>query len=119
MPNVPTRSPWAADSVTENGFGRAGGLLACACAAAPTSAAIARGKINAATTDELVRLMEIDGEEVLFYKAFPIHVGNIRATTATMRADSMRQTAAMASCVAECMRAQVQAVVAGKAAMSI
>ena len=40
------------------------------------------GKINAASTDELVRLMEIDGEEVLFYKAFPIHVGIIRATTA-------------------------------------
>jgi propionate CoA-transferase len=40
------------------------------------------GKINAATTHELVRLMEIDGEEVLFYKAFPIHVGIIRATTA-------------------------------------
>ena len=40
------------------------------------------GKVNAATTDELVRLMEIDGEEVLFYKAFPIHVGIIRATTA-------------------------------------
>jgi propionate CoA-transferase len=40
------------------------------------------GKVNAATRDELVRLMEIDGEEVLFYKAFPIHVGIIRATTA-------------------------------------
>ena len=26
--------------------------------------------------------MEIDGEEVLFYKAFPIQVGIIRATTA-------------------------------------
>lgn len=40
------------------------------------------GKINAATRDDLVRLMEIDGEEVLFYKAFPIQVGIIRATTA-------------------------------------
>jgi propionate CoA-transferase len=40
------------------------------------------GKINARTTDELVRLMEIDGEEFLFYKGFPIHVGIIRATTA-------------------------------------
>jgi propionate CoA-transferase len=40
------------------------------------------GKINAATTEDLVRLMQIDGEEVLFYKAFPIQVGIIRATTA-------------------------------------
>ncbi|MGZ5268451.1 MAG: CoA-transferase, partial [Caldimonas sp.] len=40
------------------------------------------GKINAATTEELVRLLDIDGQEVLFYKAFPIHVGIIRATTA-------------------------------------
>ena len=40
------------------------------------------GKINARTTDDLVRLMHIDGEEVLFYKAFSIQVGIIRATTA-------------------------------------
>ncbi len=40
------------------------------------------GKVNERTRDELVRLMEIDGEEVLFYKAFPIDVGIIRATTA-------------------------------------
>jgi propionate CoA-transferase len=40
------------------------------------------GKINAATTEDLVRLMQIDGDEVLFYKAFPIQVGIIRATTA-------------------------------------
>src|SRR6185369_4508947 len=30
------------------------------------------GKVNAATQQELVRLLEIDGEEVIFYKAFPI-----------------------------------------------
>jgi propionate CoA-transferase len=40
------------------------------------------GRINARTTEELVRLMEIDGQEYLFYKAFPISVGIIRATTA-------------------------------------
>jgi propionate CoA-transferase len=40
------------------------------------------GRINSRTTQELVRLMEIDGEEYLFYKAFPISVGIIRATTA-------------------------------------
>lgn len=40
------------------------------------------GKVNTVTTEDLVRLMEIDGEEVLFYKAFPVHVGIIRATTA-------------------------------------
>ncbi len=40
------------------------------------------GRINARTTEELVRLMAIDGQEYLFYKAFPIDVALIRATTA-------------------------------------
>jgi propionate CoA-transferase len=40
------------------------------------------GKLNAMTTDEIVRVMQIDGEEYLFYKAFPINVGIIRGTTA-------------------------------------
>ena len=40
------------------------------------------GKLNARTTEDLVRVMPIDGEDYLFYKAFPVQVGIIRATTA-------------------------------------
>ena len=39
-------------------------------------------QLNARTTEELVRLIEIDGEPWLFYKAFPINVAIIRGTTA-------------------------------------
>jgi propionate CoA-transferase len=40
------------------------------------------GKINDVTTEDVVRLIEIDGEEWLFYNAFPINVALIRGTTA-------------------------------------
>ena len=64
------------------------------------------GKLNAKTTAEIVRVMEIDGEEYLFYKAFPIHVALIRGTTAdpdgnvTMEKEALTlesQAAAMAA----------------------
>jgi propionate CoA-transferase len=39
------------------------------------------GKLNQSTTEDIVRLIEIEGEEYLLYKTFPINVGIIRATT--------------------------------------
>src|SRR5829696_8109873 len=40
------------------------------------------GKINDATTEDLVRVMEIDGQEWLFYRGFPLNVAFLRGTTA-------------------------------------
>jgi propionate CoA-transferase len=40
------------------------------------------GRLNRVTREEIVRLMEIDGEEWLFYKARPINLALIRGTTA-------------------------------------
>ena len=40
------------------------------------------GKLNAAARDDVVQLMEINGDEYLFYPAFPINAALLRGTTA-------------------------------------
>lgn len=40
------------------------------------------GRLNARTTEALVKRVELDGETFLFYRSFPINVGFIRATAA-------------------------------------
>lgn len=59
------------------------------------------GKLNALTTQDIVRLMEIDGEEYLFYKAFPIDIALLRGTTADRNGNiTMEREALPLECLA-------------------
>jgi len=40
------------------------------------------GKINSRTTEDIVRVIEIDGQDWLFYRGFPLQIAFLRGTTA-------------------------------------
>jgi propionate CoA-transferase len=64
------------------------------------------GKVNEVTTDDIVKRVEVDGEEWLFYKATPIDVALIRATSADPSGNlSMEKEALTLDCLAQAMAA--------------
>ena len=64
------------------------------------------GKVNEVTTDDIVKLVEVEGEEWLFYKATPINVALIRATSADPSGNlSMEKEALTLDCLAQAMAA--------------
>ena len=64
------------------------------------------GKVNAVTTDDIVKLVEVEGQEWLFYKATPIDVALIRATSADPSGNlSMEKEALTLDCLAQAMAA--------------
>jgi propionate CoA-transferase len=65
------------------------------------------GAVNARSTEPLVRRIEIDGETWLFYRAFPIQVALIRATTADPAGNlSMEREALVLDALAMAMAAR-------------
>jgi propionate CoA-transferase len=54
------------------------------------------GKINARTTEDLSRLIAVDGNGLIFYKAIPVNVGIIRGTTADVEGNITCEREAMA-----------------------
>src|SRR6185312_8379992 len=64
------------------------------------------GKVNQVTTEDIVKLVEFDGREWLFYKATPIDVALIRATSADPSGNlSMEKEALTLDCLAQAMAA--------------
>ena len=64
------------------------------------------GKVNTVTTEDIVKLEVIDGREWLFYKATPIDVALIRATSADPSGNlSMEKEALTLDCLAQAMAA--------------
>jgi propionate CoA-transferase len=64
------------------------------------------GKVNQLTTEDIVKLVEVEGREWLFYKATPIDVALIRATSADPSGNlSMEKEALTLDCLAQAMAA--------------
>jgi propionate CoA-transferase len=64
------------------------------------------GKVNTVTKEDLVKLVEVDGKEWLFYKATPINVALIRATSADPLGNlSMEKEALTLDALAQAMAA--------------
>jgi propionate CoA-transferase len=64
------------------------------------------GKVNTVTTEDIVKLEIIDGREWLFYKATPIDVALIRATSSDPSGNlSMEKEALTLDCLAQAMAA--------------
>lgn len=65
------------------------------------------GKVNDITTEDIVKLVEVEGEEWLFYKATPINVAFIRGTSADPAGNiSMEREALLLDNLAQAMAAR-------------